>query len=143
MAYDMNVFIGIGRLVNDPELRDLGGTKVCRFRIAINRSYNDRNGNPVEATTFITVSTWGKQAETCYKFLRKGRRVAINGELRSSNWEDQGGNKRTSYEISARSVQFLDAKGVADSEIPGQEIDTDFSDVDTDNLFPPVDENPF
>lgn len=143
MAYDMNVFIGIGRLVNDPEIRDVGGTKVCRFRIAINRSYNDRNGNPVEATTFITVSTWGRQAETCYKFLKKGRRVAINGELRSSNWEDQGGNKRTSYEISARSVQFLDAKSTAEPEIPGQEIDSDFSDVDTDNLFPPVEENPF
>ena len=143
MAYgDMNVFIGIGRLVNDPEIRDLGGTKVCKFRIAINRSYNDRNGNPVEATTFISVSTWGKQAETCYKFLRKGRRVAINGELRSNNWEDQNGNKRTSYEISARTVQFLDAKST-EPDIPGQEIESDFSDVDSDGFLPPGTENPF
>ena len=142
MAYDMNIFIGIGRLVNDPEIRDVGGTKVCRFRIAINRSYNDRNGNPVEATTFIGVSTWGKQAETCYKYLKKGRRIAVNGELRSSNWEDQNGSKRTSYEISARSVQFLDSKS-SSTEIPGQELDADFSDIDSDSLFPPVEENPF
>ena len=143
MAYDMNVFTGIGRLVNDPELRDVGGSKVCKFRMAINRSYNDRTGTPVESTTFISVSTWGKQAETCHRFLKKGRRVAITGELRSNNWEDSNGNKRVSYEISARSVQFLDAKPTdKNTRMPETEIDTDIPDIDSDTLIPD-DENPF
>jgi single-strand DNA-binding protein len=54
------------------------------------------------------VTTWGKQAENCSQFLKKGRRVAINGELRSNNWQDKEGNKRVSFEINARTVQFLD-----------------------------------
>ena len=52
--------------------------------------------------------TWGKQAENCSQFLKKGRRVAVNGELRSNNWQDKDGNKRVSFEVNARTVQFLD-----------------------------------
>ena len=106
---DLNNFVGIGRLTRDPELRYTpAGKGVCKFGIAINRTYRDQEGNNVENTLFINVTTWGKQAENCSQFLNKGRRVAINGELRSNNWQDKDGNKRVSYEINARTVQFLD-----------------------------------
>jgi len=106
---DLNSFIGIGRLTRDPELRYTpGGTGVCRFSIAINRTYRNQEGNNVDEVLFINIVTWGKQAENCSQFLKKGRRVAVNGELRSNNWQDKEGNKRVSYEINARTVQFLD-----------------------------------
>jgi len=106
---DLNSFIGIGRLTRDPELRYTpGGTGVCKFGIAINRTYRNQEGNNIEEVLFINVVTWGKQAENVSQFLKKGRRVAINGELRSNNWQDKEGNKRTSFEINARTVQFLD-----------------------------------
>jgi len=104
---DLNSFIGIGRLTRDPELRYTpGGTGVCKFGIAINRTYRNQEGNNVEDVLFINVTTWGKQAENVSQFLKKGRRVAISGELRSNNWQDKEGNKRTSFEI--KTVQFLD-----------------------------------
>ena len=106
---DLNCFTGIGRLTRDPELRYTpSGRAVCRFGLAINRSYKNQDGNNVEDTLFINVSSWGKQAEYCSQFLKKGRRVAINGELRSNNWQDREGNKRVTFEINARSIQFLD-----------------------------------
>ncbi len=106
---DLNIFVGIGRLTRDPELRYTpSGKGVCRFGIAINRNYKNQDGNNISDTLFINVVTWGKQAENCSQFLKKGRRVAINGELRANNWQDKEGNKRVSYEITARSVQFLD-----------------------------------
>jgi len=106
---DLNSFVGIGRLTRDPELRYTpSGTAVCKFGLAVNRSFRNQEGNNVEDTLFINVSSWGRQAEHCSQFLKKGRRVAINGELRSNSWQDREGNKRVTYEINARSVQFLD-----------------------------------
>ena len=106
---DLNCFVGIGRLTRDPELRYTpSGTAVCKFGLAINRSYKNQEGNNVEDTLFINVSSWGRQAEYCSQFLKKGRRVAVNGELRSNNWQDREGNKRVTFEINARTVQFLD-----------------------------------
>ena len=106
---DLNCFTGIGRLTRDPELRYTpSGRAVCRFGLAVNRSYKNQEGNNVEDTLFINVSVWGKQAEYTSQYLKKGRRIAINGELRSNNWQDRDGNRRVSYEINARTVQFLD-----------------------------------
>ncbi len=106
---DLNCFTGIGRLTRDPELRYTpSGRAVCRFGLAINRSYKNQDGNNVEDTLFINVSVWGKQAEYSSQYLKKGRRIAVNGELRSNNWQDREGNRRISYEINARTVQFLD-----------------------------------
>ena len=106
---DLNSFIGIRILTRDPELRYTpGGAGVRKFGSAINRTYRNQEGNNIEEVLFVNVVTWGKQAENVSQFLKKGRRVAISGELRSNNWQDKEGNKRTSFEINARTVQFLD-----------------------------------
>ncbi len=120
---DLNSFVGIGRLTRDPELRYTpAGKGVCKFGIAINRTYRNQEGDNVDEVLFINVTTWGKQAENCSQFLKKGRRVAVSGELRSNSWQDKDGNKRVSYEISARTVQFLDLKGsgIAPEEYRGE-----------------------
>jgi len=116
---DLNIFTGIGRLTKDPELRYTpGGTGTCRFSIAINRTYRNQEGTDVEDVLFLNVTTWGKQAENVAEFLKKGRRVAVNGELRSNNWQDKEGNKRTSFEVNAKSVQFLDSVKKEEIETP-------------------------
>lgn len=143
---DLNSFIGIGRLTRDPELRYTpGGKGVCKFGIAINRTYRNQDGNNIEEVLFINVTTWGKQAENVSQFLKKGRRVAISGELRSNNWQDKEGNKRTSFEINARTVQFLDLvkgagaveEGPAEREenIPDEQINEDTSIAEEDIPF--------
>ena len=118
---DLNIFTGIGRLTRDPELRYTpGGTGTCRFSIAINRTYRNQEGTDIEDVLFLNVTTWGKQAENVAQFLKKGRRVAVTGELRSNDWQDKEGNKRTSFEVNAKSVQFLDSvKKEEDVEVPG------------------------
>ncbi|HPZ81356.1 MAG TPA: single-stranded DNA-binding protein, partial [Candidatus Atribacteria bacterium] len=93
------------------------GTPVCRFSIAMNRRYQGRQGM-VEEVTYIPVSAWSKLAEVCARYLHKGSRVAVVGELRSSSWEDRNGNRRTSYEIRAENIQFLSPpRGIAQEEV--------------------------
>jgi len=131
---DLNCFAGIGRLTRDPELRYTpAGTAVCKFGLAINRSYKNQEGNNIEDTLFINVSSWGRQAEYCSQFLKKGRRVAINGELRSNNWQDREGNKRVTFEINARTVQFLDY--LKDKDNMQQEEDQKSSSMRDDSLI--------
>lgn len=119
MRRDINYFFGIGNLVRDPDLRFTPqGTPVCRFSIAMNRRYRDKSGNFVDDTTFVTVAAWSKLGELCARYLSKGSRVAVVGELRSSSWEDRNGGKRVSYEVRAENIQFLTpARPVVQEEV--------------------------
>ena len=108
----MNVVTLIGNLATDVELREVGeDRKVAGFTLAIDRRGKDAGAD------FVRVSAWAKQAETCARYLAKGRRVAVDGRLRSSSWEDGDGKRRTSLEVVANHVQFL--SGAPDSgEVP-------------------------
>jgi single-strand DNA-binding protein len=102
----MNTVTLIGTLTKDPEIRSgSGDAKVCSMRIA---ESNGRKG----PSLFINVSAFGRQAETCGKYLSKGRQVAISGQLRFREWEPEGGGKRSEHTIAADRVDFLaSAKG--------------------------------
>ena len=98
----MNVMTLIGNLASDVDLREVGeGRKVASFLLAV-----DRRGQEAGAD-FVRVATWGKQAESCARYLSKGRRVAVDGRLRSNSWEDADGKRRRSLEVVANHVQFL------------------------------------
>jgi single-strand DNA-binding protein len=97
----MNSVVLTGNLATDVEIRDVGDDKqVANFVLAV-----DRFGG--EEADFFRVAAWDKQAELCGRYLAKGRRVGIDGRLKSSSWEDGDGNKRTSVEVVARHVEFL------------------------------------
>ncbi len=134
MARDINYFFGIGNLTREPDLRYTPqGTAICRFGIAMNRQYQGREGT-VEDTTFINIAAWSKMGENCARFLHKGSRVAVVGELRSNNWEDREGNKRTSYEINALNVQFLSSpRGKGEEEYVSDSSESYQSGDDSDN----------
>ena len=111
----MNVVTLIGNLATEVDLKDVGEDRqVATFVLAVDRLGKDE-------ADFIKVSTWNKQAETCARYLTKGRRIALDGRLRSSSWEDSDGNKRSAIEVVANRVQFLSAppgKEDAATDIP-------------------------
>lgn len=108
MARGINKVILIGNLGADPEMKyTAGGTAICKFRLATNEVFKDRDGNQQERTEWHRVVAWGKLAEICSQYLSKGRTVYVEGSLRTSSWDDQDGNKRYMTEINARDVQFL------------------------------------
>jgi len=108
MARGINKVILIGNLGADPEMKyTAGGTVICKFRIATTEIFKDRDGNVQERTEWHQVVTWSKLAEICANYLSKGKRVYVEGSLRTSSWEDQDGKKNYRTEINARDVQFL------------------------------------
>lgn len=102
-----NIWMGIGNLGADPELRKTqSGDAVCNFRIAVDRTYRS-NGRQVEATTWIPVVAWRGQAEHYHRWLQKGSQVSVVGRLEIRQYTDKDGNTRTSAEIVADTVKFL------------------------------------
>lgn len=104
----INKAIVVGYLGKDPELSETsGGNSVCRLAVATSRSWTDKKTNDkVEETEWHRISVWGKQAESCKKYLSKGRMVYVEGRLRTSSYEKEG-QKHYSTEIVADTVQFL------------------------------------
>ncbi len=114
-----NRIILIGRLTREPELRYTpGGSAVTNMRIAVGERRRDRNGQLHTDTLFIDVTVWGNQAEVVARYLRKGRLVLVDGQLRMETWQDRDGNKRTTYRVVARQVRFLDGAGAQTGEQP-------------------------
>ena len=122
----------IGHLGQDPELRNLpSGQAVGRFSVATDEPYTDKEGKRQEHTEWHQVVTFGKVAETCGKYLAKGRQVYVEGRLRTREYEAKNdGGKRQRTEIVAIRVQFLgippaDAKGASAVEEPVPPADSD------------------
>lgn len=104
----MNSVVIIGNLGATPELRYTeSGTAVTNLSVATNESYNNAEGERVDQTEWHRVVVWGKQAETCCKFLEKGRQVAVQGKIKTREWTTDEGEKRYTTEIVARNVKFL------------------------------------
>jgi single-strand binding protein len=104
----MNTVIMIGRLTKDPELRYIAstGTAVTRFSIAVDRFFAKKDA---EVTAdFFNIVVWGKIAETCANYLKKGRLVALRGRLQNNNYTDKDGVKRYTVEVIAEEVKFID-----------------------------------
>ncbi|HSF80463.1 MAG TPA: single-stranded DNA-binding protein [Anaerolineales bacterium] len=116
----------VGNLGRDPEMRYTpGGQAVTNFSVATNRQYTASDGTPVKETIWFRVSTWGKQAETCNTYLRKGSKVLVEGRLIPDQasggpriWTRQDGTPAASFEISAGTVRFLSSRGEAEGDLP-------------------------
>jgi single-strand DNA-binding protein len=105
----------IGNLATEVETREVGDDKkVANFLLAVDRPTAD------DEADFVRITAWNRQAEVCAQFLTKGRRVAVDGRLRSSFWEDADGKKRSAIEVVAKSIEFLSPpdRGGAGEEIP-------------------------
>ncbi len=122
------VFIS-GNLTHDPELRYTpSGQAVTNFSIANNRRYITPSGEQKEETNFLRIVTWGRQAEICSEYLRKGSPVLVEGRLLQRSWQTPEGQKRSVVEIRALRVHFLAApraeaveEGAVEEELPKEE----------------------
>jgi single-strand DNA-binding protein len=115
----------IGRLGKDPELRTTTtGRKVCTFNIAVNRRWRSESGDSKEATDWLLVETWGRLAEICKQYLKKGRMVYLEGRLRTDRYELEG-EGRYHTRVIASQMQMLDrrmeeAEPVSEEEPEGE-----------------------
>jgi single-strand DNA-binding protein len=115
MSGSVNKVILIGRLGKDPEIKYTpSGAPVAKFSLATDEVFKDRSGEQQKRTEWHNIVAWNKLAEICGEYLTKGKQVYIEGSIRSRQWEDQAGNKRTAYEIVARTMTMLGSR--AESE---------------------------
>jgi single-strand DNA-binding protein len=105
----LNKVILIGNLTRDPEVRFTPkGTAVCDLSIAVNRKWRDDAGNTQEEVTYVEIAVWGKTAENCGQYLKKGSSACFEGRLQLETWDDKTtGQKRSKIKVVAEQVQFL------------------------------------
>ena len=120
----VNKVILIGNLGRDPEIRYMpSGDAVANLRIATTDKFKDRSGEPQEVTEWHSVAFFGKQAEICGQYLKKGSQVYVEGSLRTRKWQDKDGNDRYTTEIRGDRMQMLGSRsggggGMADFDAP-------------------------
>lgn len=114
--FNINRVVLVGRLTREPELRTLpSGSSVCGLRVACNSSRRDPDGELIERPNYFDVSVYGAAAESVSNYMRRGRRVGIDGRLEWREWETADQQKRQAVSIVADTVQFLDSPGGARS----------------------------
>lgn len=102
---DINSITVTGRLTRDPELRQAGGSQVCRFAVACGRQWtNKATGNREERTTFFDCEVWGARGESLSRILRKGMQVTVSGSHESDTREAQDGTRRTYWTLKVSEV---------------------------------------
>lgn len=145
----LNKAMIIGRLGQDPEVRyTQSNTAVATMSVATSERYKDRNGEWQENTEWHKVVAWGRTAEICQEYLKKGSLVYFEGPIQTREWEDRDGQKRYTTEIKALTMQMLDSRGGGSSDRidsspkkspkPAEaavEIDSSFDDMDDDLPF--------
>ena len=119
----MNHWIGMGRLTKDPEVRYLqnaNNTAVASFNVAIDRKYK-RDGDP--SADFFNCTAFGKLAEFCEKYLKKGTKIVLEGHLQNDTYEKDG-KKNVITKIMVDSIEFAESKngGQTDSDNAQEEV---------------------
>lgn len=115
-----NKVVILGNITRDPEVRTLpSGNSVARLGLAINRTYNDKDGNRKEEVTFVDVDAFGKQAEVIGKFFTKGKPILVEGRLKLDTWEDKTtGEKKSRLGVVLEGFSFVGG-GKGDGEDSG------------------------
>jgi single-strand DNA-binding protein len=136
-----------GNLGRDPEMRYTPtGAAVTSFSVATNRQWTNNNGETVKETIWFRISVWGKMAEVCNQYLKKGAKVLVEGRLTADSatggprvWTGQDGAPRASFEVSAQTVRFLSSRGETSEPGMGSSAPADegsFGGSDTDENIP-------
>lgn len=107
----VNRVILVGNIGRDAELREMSnGSHLSSFSIATSETWKDKNGERAEHTEWHNVVAFGKLAEVCSKYIKKGMRVYVEGKIHSRKWKDSDGADRINYDIHAEKVQMLESK---------------------------------
>lgn len=112
MSRSLNKVMLIGNVGSEPEIRTTGGgTKLAKFSLATNRTYNDRSGNRQEKTEWHRITAWDKLADLIEQYVKKGDRIYIEGRLEYSQTEDEGGKPRYWTDIIVTEMLMLGGGG--------------------------------
>ena len=132
----MNKLTIIGNLVADPEMRATpSGVTVCSFTVAVNRRFANSDGD--RQTDFFRVNAWRQLGESCGKYLAKGRKVAVVGELQARTYQAKDGSTRMSLDIAADEVEFLSPKESDSATVQNGTVtpqNDGFTDISSDDL---------
>lgn len=116
-----NKIILVGNLTRDPELSYTpANTAVCKFGIATNHKFKDRDGNMRESVCFVDCSVFGKSAETFNQYMKKGRPVLVEGRLDFQQWTTPEGDKRSKHAVFVDNFTFLGGGGTGDGDGPAR-----------------------
>jgi single-strand DNA-binding protein len=130
-----HTIIIVGNLGRDPEMRYTpSGQPVTSFNVATNRTYTGNNGQTVKETIWFKVNVWGKQAESCNNYLRKGSKVLIEGRLQADansggprTFSRQDGTTGANFEVVASQIRFLTPKAGDDDGMVGGGATPDYA----------------
>lgn len=107
-----NKIILVGNLTRDPQLSHTpSSTAVCKFGIATNHKWRDKEGNSREDVCFVDCTLFGRSAETFSQYMAKGRSVLVEGRLQLNQWTTQEGDKRSKHEVLVEKFTFLGSRG--------------------------------
>ena len=104
----MNQVILVGRLTSDPEIKEVGESKVSHITVAVPKSFKNAEG--VYEADFIRCTLWNAIAEHTVEYVKKGDLVGIRGRIQTSSYEDEEGNKKYTTEVVAENITFLSSK---------------------------------
>ena len=107
----------VGNLGRDPETKHMpSGDAVSNFSVAVTEKWKSKDGEAKEQTTWYRVNAFGKLAEICSQYLKKGSAVMIVGKMSAREWQDKEGQKRESWELRADSMQMLGGRSEQSGE---------------------------
>jgi single-strand DNA-binding protein len=140
-----HTIIVVGNVGRDAEMRYTpSGQAVTSFSVATNRQYTSSSGEQVKETIWFRVSAWGRQAEVCNQYVKKGMKVLVEGRLNADQvtggprlWTGNDGSTRASFEITAGTVRFLSSRGEYESSAGGGQQ------MDAGDMLPAEDDIPF
>lgn len=113
----VNIVILLGRLGKDPIINPAGKTQVAKLSVATEEKRKDQSGSWTTKTEWHNIQAWGKLAEVCERYLRKGSLVYIEGKIQTDEWDDKRtGEKRRSTEVIAKVLHVLDKPGFGDND---------------------------
>jgi len=122
---DLNKVMIIGRSTSNLQVKTIesSGTPVVNFTVATNRKFKNRDGNVLEDAEYHRCVAYGKGAEVLWKYLNKGKRIYIEGRLRTRKWEDSEGKERFSTEVIVDNFIFLDQRSKDDEYVEASEVE--------------------
>jgi single-strand DNA-binding protein len=115
----LNKVMIIGHLGADPDVRySQNNTAIATLSVATNERYKDQNGDWQESTEWHRIVAFGRIAEVCQEYVKKGSKIYVEGSLQTRSWEDKDGVKKYTTEIKARTLFMLDGKGDSNAMEP-------------------------
>lgn len=117
MAFSLNRAQVIGNTTRDAEVRQTGGGQmVASFSVATNSSWMDKSGQKQEKAEFHNIVLWGKLAEIAGQYVKKGRKIFVEGRMQTREWEGEDGTKKMRMEIVGENIILLDRTGAPTGE---------------------------